>query len=57
VFSVQVIDEFVYAARRLPREWKEILEALALWEAICLVPAPLTLATHRLALQIAQPFG
>jgi predicted nucleic acid-binding protein len=57
LFSVHVLNEFVSAARRLRREWEEILEALALLEAICPAPAPLTLATHRLALEIAQRFG
>ena len=57
VFSVQALNEFVSAARKLRREWSEILEALAFLEAICSTPASLTLATHRLALEIARRFG
>jgi predicted nucleic acid-binding protein len=58
VFSVHVLNEFVFVARRkLRREWNEILVALAYLEAICPAPAPLTLATHRAALEIAQRFG
>jgi len=48
IFSVQALNEFVSAARKLRREWIEIREALAFLEAICPAPAPLTLATHRL---------
>ena len=57
IFSVQALNEFVSAARKLRREWSEIQEALAFLEAICPTPAPLTLATHRLAQEIAQRFG
>jgi predicted nucleic acid-binding protein len=57
IFSIQALNEFVSAARKLRREWSEILEALAFLEAICPTPAPLTLATHRLALDIALHFG
>jgi predicted nucleic acid-binding protein len=57
IFSVQALNEFVSAARKLRREWSEIQEALAFLEAICPAPTPLTLATHRLALEIAQRFG
>ena len=57
IFSVQALNEFVSAARKLRREWIEIRQALVLLEAICPRPAPLTLATHRLALEIAQRFG
>jgi predicted nucleic acid-binding protein len=57
IFSVQALNEFVSAARKLRREWSEVQEALAFLEAICPTPAPLTFATHRLALEIAQRFG
>ena len=57
IFSIQALNEFVSAARKLRREWREILEALAFLEAICPTPAPLTLATHRLALDVARHFG
>lgn len=57
IFSVQVLNEFVSAARKLRRDWSEIQEALAFLETICPAPAPLTLATHRLGLEIAQRFG
>jgi predicted nucleic acid-binding protein len=57
IFSVQGLNEFVSAARKLRRKWQEIQEALAFLEAICPTPAPITLATHRLALEIAQRFG
>jgi predicted nucleic acid-binding protein len=56
IFSVQALNEFVSAACKLRREWSEIQEALAFLEAICSTPAPITLATHRLALVIAQRF-
>lgn len=56
VFSVQALNEFVSAACKLRRKWSEIQEALAFLEAICPTPSPLTLATHRLALEIAQRF-
>ena len=57
IFSVQALNEFVSAARKMRRKWIEIREALAFLEAICPAPAPLTLATHRLGLEIAQRFG
>ena len=57
IFSVQALNEFVSAACKLRRKWSEIQVALAFLEAICPTPAPLTLATHRLALEIAQRFG
>jgi len=57
IFSVQALNEFVSAARKLRRDWNEIQEALAFLENICPAPAPLTLATHRLGLEIAQRFG
>ena len=57
IFSVQALNEFVSAARKLRREWSEIREALAFLEPICPTPSPVTLATHRLALEIAQRFG
>lgn len=56
IFSVQALNEFVSAACKLRRKWIEIQEALAFLEAICPTPAPITLATHRLALEIAQHF-
>ena len=56
IFSVQALNEFVSAACKLRREWSEIQEALAFLDAICPTPAPITLATHRLALEIAQRF-
>jgi hypothetical protein len=48
ILSVQALNEFVSAARKLCRDWIEIRESLAFLEAICPAPAPLTLATHRL---------
>jgi predicted nucleic acid-binding protein len=57
LFSVHVLNEFVFVARRLRKDWKEILEALALLEVICPAPVPLTLSTHHQALEIAQRFG
>jgi predicted nucleic acid-binding protein len=56
LFSVHVLNEFVSVARRLRREWPEILQALAFLEVICPAPVPLTLSTHRRALEIAQRF-
>jgi predicted nucleic acid-binding protein len=56
IFSVQALHEFVSAACELRREWSEIREALAFLEAICSTPAPITLATHRRGLEIAQRF-
>ena len=57
IFSVQALNEFVSAARKLRRKWSEIQVALSFLEVICPTPAPLTFATHRLALEIAQSFG
>ena len=57
LFSVQALNEFVSVSRKLRKDWKEISKALAFLEAICPVPVPLTLSTHRLALEIAQRFG
>ena len=57
LFAVHVLNEFVFVARRLRKDWKEILEALAFLEVICPEPVPLTLCTHREALEIAQRFG
>jgi len=57
IFSVQALNEFVSAARKLRRKWIEIEEALAFLKTICPAPTPLTISTHRLALDIAQRFG
>jgi predicted nucleic acid-binding protein len=52
--SVQVLNEFVSVARRkLKMSWDEVAEALAAIRALCLTPAPLTLAIHERALDIA----
>src|SRR5262249_7170978 len=57
LFSVHVLNEFVFVARRQRRQWPEILEWLALLEVFCPLPVPLTLETHHLAVKIAQRFG
>ncbi|HEX4769687.1 MAG TPA: PIN domain-containing protein [Bryobacteraceae bacterium] len=58
IISVQVLNEFVTAARRkLKLSWNEIHEALGSIREFCLTPAPITIATHERALQIAQRDG
>lgn len=52
--SVQVLNEFASVARRkLKMSWDEIAEALAAIRALCHTPAPLTVAIHERALEIA----
>ena len=52
--SVQVLNEFAaVASRKLKMPWDEIAEALAAIRALCHTPAPLTVAIHERALEIA----
>lgn len=55
VVGVQMLNEFVsIALRKLSMNWNEALEALSAIRLLCAPPAPLTLATHDMALQIAR---
>jgi predicted nucleic acid-binding protein len=55
--SVQVLNEFVaVASRKLGMTWGEIRDALSPIRAICEV-APVSLATHDRALDIAERYG
>lgn len=57
VISVQVLNEFVSVARRKAKlPWPDIRESLGIIRALCAV-RPLTVATHDLALDIAERFG
>ena len=56
--SVQILNEFVAVARRkLNKSWKEVRRALDILELLCPDPAPLTIETHRQAVQIAERYG
>ena len=55
--SVQVMNEFASVARRkLGRSWSEIKEALQAIRVLCPVVAPLTSATHELAIELASRY-
>lgn len=55
VVSVQVLNEFVSIARRkLKMQWREVKEALDSIRVLCSAPLPVTVATHDLALTIAD---
>ena len=55
--SVQVLNEFVAAARRKQAApWPRIAETLATLKLVCKVE-PLTLATHEKAVLLAQRYG
>jgi len=57
VTGVQVLNEFVAVARRkLGFSWEQVLEALAAIRILCPAVVPLTLESHRQALQIAQRY-
>ena len=52
--NVQVLNEFASVARRkLKMPWEEIGEALAAIRTLCHTPAPITVAIHESALEIA----
>jgi len=56
--SVQVLNEFTNVAqRKLKRSWPEIIDALGVFHVLFPDPAPIRLATHRAALEIAQRDG
>ena len=56
--GVQVLNEFANVAhRKLRRSWPEIGRALALIRALCAPPLPLSLATHEVAIAIAERSG
>lgn len=56
--SVQSLNEFVSVARRkLGMSWKEINEFVELVCTLCPNPAPLSLDTHKLAVNIAEKHG
>jgi len=55
VISVQVLNEFVSVARRkLGMQWRELKEALQSIRTLCPATVPITIATHDLALTIAE---
>jgi predicted nucleic acid-binding protein len=56
--SIQSLNEFVSVARRkLGMSWKEVREFLDLICILCPDPVPISLATHRGALAIAEKYG
>src|SRR5579883_2773785 len=58
IISVQVLNEFSAVARRkLKMSWGEVLEALNAIRVLCPSPVSITIATHELALRIAQRHG
>ena len=53
--SVQVLNEFAnVASRNLRRSWPEIARALSAIRVLCPPPLPLTLATHKAGIAIAD---
>jgi len=58
VISVQVLNEFASVARRkLRMPWPDVREALQSIRFLCPRPVPILLATHDLALQIADRYA
>jgi predicted nucleic acid-binding protein len=58
ILSVQVLNEFVFVARRKIRmPWKEVREALEAIRILCRSPVPITIDTHEAALRIAEEYG
>ena len=58
IVSVQSLNEFVSVARRkLGMSWKEVREFLDLICILCPDPVPISLATHKVALAIAEKYG
>lgn len=56
--SVQVLNEFANVAhRKLRKPWPDVAQALEVIRALFPPPLPLTLATHKAALRIAERFG
>jgi predicted nucleic acid-binding protein len=56
--SVQSLNEFVSVARRkLDMPWREVKEFLDAIAILCPKPVPISLATHREALAIAEKYG
>jgi predicted nucleic acid-binding protein len=57
VVSVQVLNEFVDVARRkLKQQWQPVLDALERLAAVLDEPVPVTVATHRDAIDIARRY-
>jgi predicted nucleic acid-binding protein len=58
VISVQVLNEFVSVAhRKLYMSWQVVNEVLRAFQILCPDPVPITINTHRVALQIAESYG
>jgi predicted nucleic acid-binding protein len=58
IISVQSLNEFVAVGRRkLGMKWEEVREAIAAVETLCPSPQPITVGTHKKALQIAEQYG
>jgi predicted nucleic acid-binding protein len=56
--SVQTLNEFVSVARRkIGMPWRDVVEALDAVLVLCPSPIPLTLETHRSAVNIAEKYG
>ena len=58
IVSVQILNEFVSVARRkILMPWKEVDEALKIFQVLCPSPLPITVEMHEAALKIAQTHG
>jgi predicted nucleic acid-binding protein len=58
VVSVQVLNEFVAAARRkLKMSWQDVREALSDFRVFCPDPVPAGIETHERALGIAERYS
>jgi predicted nucleic acid-binding protein len=58
IISVQSLNEFTSVARRkLGMSWKEVKEFLEVICILCPSPVPVSLDTHRGALEIAEKYG
>jgi predicted nucleic acid-binding protein len=56
--SVQSLNEFAAVGRRkLAMSWKELEEALGLICILCPDPVPISIDTHKVALNIAEKYG
>ena len=56
--GVQCLNEFVAVARRkLGMSWKEVREFLEIICILCPNPVPISMETHKMAVEIAEKYG
>ncbi len=58
IISVQSLNEFAAVARRkLSMSWKQVSEFLDVICILCPDPVPISLTTHKAALEVAEKYG